>query len=183
MSTRGRLEDYWTAVRRRGLWPPILTVLLVAACVAVFYIGGEGADTGPWALALMYIPGPGQAWYRSFSALVSHVSEGHLWINTVMLIAVGTLFEVTEGPLHTACIIWGAGNLSLAFHGVFHPNVVVRGSSGAVYGIMFAQANAWQACGRRVAAYVAGVSQRVAGVWQVCGSVCGKVWQRVAEEN
>ena len=122
--------------------PPIVVLSLCIAMVVVYCVAGEGNTPGPSAYALIYKPrdaDQAEDWYRSLSAMFSHVSDQHIWMNFVMLLLLGTLFELTEGILHTLCVVWAAGNLGFALHGVYRENVMVRGMSGAVYGVMFAQ--------------------------------------------
>ncbi len=122
--------------------PPIVVLSLLAAMIIVYYAAGEYNVPGPSAMALIFRPRTAdrsEDWYRSLSAMFSHVSDNHLWMNSIMLLLLGTLFELTEGILHTLTLIWGAGNLGFALHGVYKPQVMVRGMSGACYGIIFAQ--------------------------------------------
>jgi len=122
--------------------PPIVTLSLLIGMISVYYVAGEYETPGPSAKALIYKPKTADQvgdWYRSLSAMFSHVSDNHLWMNSIMLLLLGTLFELTEGPVHTLCVVWGSGTLGFALHGVYRANAMVRGMSGACYGIIFAQ--------------------------------------------
>jgi len=129
--------EYWFGVRK---WPPLITLALVLGCVVTHYVAGEGSVPGNTAATMVYRPMGGEnTWYRGLSAVFSHVHDEHLWMNMIMAIVVGGFFELTEGPLLTFGVYWGAGTLGFALHGVVRRAVLVRGASGAVYGVTFAQ--------------------------------------------
>ena len=107
---------------------PIMTSICFLTCVIVFF----GADGGTWF-------GRDSEWYSSIVAMVSHVNQEHLWSNMVMLVLLGYFFEFTEGILVLLCVLWGGGLVGFALHGIAKPNVRVRGASGAIYGVMWAQ--------------------------------------------
>lgn len=135
---------YWGPVLRdqSAKRPPVVVLGLLIAMITVFYVAGEQNRPGRTAMDMIYIPSSADktaAWYRSLSAMFSHVSTTHLWMNAAMLLFLGSLFEFTEGVLHTLAVVWGAGNLGFALHGTYKPLVMVRGMSGAIYGIIFAQ--------------------------------------------
>ena len=132
---------YWLAVCRgpQARRPCVITLALLGVMIGVYYVAGEGSTPGDSAKALIYRPGPDQDWYRSLSAMFSHVNDEHLWMNSIMLFLLGGLFELTEGIVHTGCCVWAGGTLGFALHGVHSPNTLVRGMSGAIYAIMFAQ--------------------------------------------
>ena len=133
---------YWLPIfvgHRKCRRPPIVALLLCVACIVVFYLAKEDGSPGPWAQSMVYIPGEGHDWYRPLSAMFSHVNFEHLWMNVVMLFLLGLFFEFTEGYGSTICVVWGAGTMGFAMHGVFRANTMVRGMSGAIYGIMAAQ--------------------------------------------
>lgn len=132
-------RGYWGAVCKdpRSRRPPVVTISCIAACVAVWYANeGPPRDNRGW----WYRSGPDEAWYLSLGAMFSHVSEDHLWGNTVIALMVMTFYELTEGYLKTIAIVWGAGTLGFALNALVRPShVIVRGFSGCVYGLIAAQ--------------------------------------------
>ena len=141
MITLMRDCKYWFVICKEKKFrrPPLITASLLTAMFTVYYVADEGNKPGDSARALIYIPGPDHEWYRSLSAMFSHVNDNHLVMNAIMLFLLGSLFEFTEGIVKTACCTWGGGTLGFALHGAMKPNTMVRGMSGAIYGIMFAQ--------------------------------------------
>ena len=135
------LGRYWFVICKEKKFrrPPIVTTGLLAAMITVYFVADEGDRPGDSARALIYIPGPDHEWYRSLTAMFSHVNDNHLWMNAIMLLLLGSLFEFTEGIIKTACCTWAGGTLGFAMHGALKPGTMVRGMSGAIYGIMFAQ--------------------------------------------
>ena len=124
----GLCTRYWGKVYRR---PPLITAGLITACLCVYYIAGEGNKPGASAKALRYYPGanltatiPRYEWYRPLAAMFSHVSDDHLWMNMVMVLLIGSLFEYSEGFWNTINVVWGAGVIGFAFHGAFRSNAV-----------------------------------------------------------
>ena len=136
------MQGYWSRVYKR---PPLITLALAIACIAQHFAAGEGNVPGPTARSMMYVPGadfsgrPLYEWYRPLSAMFSHVSDEHLWMNMLMLGISGCIFEYTEGFWNTINVVWAAGTLGFALHGVVRSNVAVRGLSGAIYGLIAAQ--------------------------------------------
>lgn len=96
--------EYWLAVLRhpraksRAVAP--VTLALCAACVGVFYGGGE-----PVMAALRYVPGDAAPWHTCLSAALTHVGQRHLWSNLVLLAISGWLYELTEGSAGAGCVI------------------------------------------------------------------------------
>ena len=107
---------------------PLVTLSTLIVMIGVHYAGDGGVS---------YVAdGP---WYGAPGSVFSHASDEHLWFNCVMLMALGPLFELTEGVRHTASVIGGGGILGAAMHGCKNPGVPLRGTSGAIYAIMASQ--------------------------------------------
>lgn len=123
-----RPMTYWTSdIARKG---PLVTVLVFGVCVYLFY-----ADRG-----LSYSYGtPFDRVYEAIVCVLSHASQMHLWSNMALLLILGSFFEYTEGHTRTAVTMWGGGLLGASFHVILRPSAAVRGLSGAVYAVMWAQ--------------------------------------------
>ena len=134
----GRRCSYWILIlfrtpKHRRI--PIATTFLFVTCVVVFYtVEGRGAWYGPGEL-----PNGSKSWHSPIGAMVSHINDEHLWQNMLMHVLLGWFYELTEGPLATCGVLWGPGLLGFAMHGAVKPKTLVRGASGAIYGVMWAQ--------------------------------------------
>ena len=131
--TRRVLRNYWHKIlaNPRSRRPPLSTLATITAMIIVHF------TVGPFSPWMSYTPdGP---WYCVISAMFSHVSDSHLWMNVLMLGFLGTFLEFTEGSRHVASVIAGGGFLGAASHGAFRPWIRVRGTSGAVYAVMASQ--------------------------------------------
>jgi len=109
---------------------PFATAAALVVCTLVFYLHPDGG--------ISYDPSNGE-WYSAFVAMFSHSSDEHLWINMTMLAVLGWMLEITEGPAHVLCVMYGGGLVGSALHGATRPEVRVRGFSGVAYAIMCSQ--------------------------------------------
>lgn len=126
------IRQYWQIILKnpRSRRPPLVTLSIVAAMIVVHFV--TTTDSG--ASGIPYTPaGP---WYSALGAMFSHVSNTHLWSNVLMLSVVGPFLEFTEGFRHVAAVSFGSGLLGAAAHGAMRPHSRVRGTSGAIYGIL-----------------------------------------------
>lgn len=129
---------------------PIVTSLLIAACVIVFFsdtwrsgtliLGDE--TTGGLGELTLYGPSMwlDDEWYRVLSSGFVHFSESHIGFNMLLLWATGRMIEgnfgaLTFGTLFVAGLLGGSLGALL-----IEPEVQAGGASGAVFALLGATA-------------------------------------------
>ena len=131
--------SYWCGNRAKqrcfglGFYPPVLSVLAATACVVLLY-----ADLG-WNYTVGVDGAADTPWWTALAAQFSHVDEVHLWENAIMTILLGCFLEATEGPFRAFAIMWGGGLVGFGLVGTVVAPQPVRGFSGALYSLMWAQ--------------------------------------------
>jgi membrane associated rhomboid family serine protease len=126
-------RTYWSIIQqdRRTRWIPIATLITLILCCGTFYLA-PSQDT--W-----YAARPVPDWFDALIAATSHVSTTHLWTNMGMLLVAGMFFEFTEGPFRTIAVLYAGLFVGFLIHGLAKPTVRIRGLSGAIYGLVWAQ--------------------------------------------
>lgn len=114
---------------------PYYTLGYCIACILMYYEGDRASQDG---LAYQHTATFTTPWYTPVAATILHVNENHLLLNMCLLGVGGGLLEFSEGHAFMAAIHIGSGPLGFGFHGI-ESDMRVRGASGVIYAIMFAQ--------------------------------------------
>lgn len=129
--------------RATGRGSPLVTYLIIAACVAVFIaqsipgLGDSVTEALQYAGAYSY-PGFFQPW-RMFTTILAHGTILHILLNMYTLWILGTILEPMLGRTRYLVLFllsgW-AGSLGVMF--IAPPDQGTIGASGAIFGLMAA---------------------------------------------
>ena len=113
---------------------PLHSVLLVTACVVLFYVDENHARH----LALRLPISVDVSTATLLSCVLVHVDAMHLWNNIVLIALFGTLFEVVHGVVAHAVVFWMGAFAGVIFEAGFNDDFRGRllGASGGAFALL-----------------------------------------------
>jgi len=77
-------------------------------------------------------------WWRLLSCQLVHVRPPHMVFNVLMIVAVGSVVEMSIGALRTLALYWASGTAGIAAGLLWAPSLIASGASQALMGLLAA---------------------------------------------